>query len=307
MLHTKQIFSKYDNEIMRHQYKNFNPISLLNLNLENKKTTFKLDLQDDFILKNIQYYIAGEITLTDSTKPYSNKSYVKVVDNFVAHLFSQIEVKKHGTLVDDVENPGIASTVKCFVEYLGLNVYNGKAATFGFKSHNYEVKQFEAVGKLADLGLEFLNDIDIPIYKGDIEITFTRDSDNNVIYRWKTTKAYRTEDATSLPNKGKVEIKTFYLRVPIIEYTSETKYNLISELVKDDYFFQFKKFQCLKHTDVVGKTLYLDITTYKTMTNPVWAFVFQTNRSNNQLKNNNEFDHTNVRDLWIEVGGKRYP
>jgi hypothetical protein len=60
---------------------------------------------------------------------------------------------------------------------------------------------------------------------------------------------------------------------------------------------------------VVRITLYLDITTsYKSTTNPVWAFdVFQTNRSNDQLKNNNEFDHMNVRNLWIEVGGKRYP
>jgi hypothetical protein len=202
-----------------------------------KKTTFKLDLQDDFITKNIQYYIAGEISSTNAAMMYTNKSIIKLVDNFVAHLFSQIEFKKHGVLIDDVENPGIDSTIKCCVESPGLNVSNGKAVTSGLKSHNYEFKQFEAVGKLADLGLGFLI-----IYKGDIEITVARNSDNNVIYRWKTIKADGTMDDATLPAKGKVEIKTFYLRVPIIEYTSETKYNLISELVKNDCFFQFKKF-----------------------------------------------------------------
>ena len=50
-------------------------------------------------------------------------------DNFVPHLFSQIEVKKHNTLIDDIEFPGIASTIKVCVEYPGLNVYNGKALT----------------------------------------------------------------------------------------------------------------------------------------------------------------------------------
>jgi hypothetical protein len=74
-----------------------------------------------------------------------------MVDNFVAHLFSQIEVKKHNTLIDDIEFPGTASTIKGCVEYPGLNVYNGKATTSGFKSHIYEFKQFEAVGKLGYL------------------------------------------------------------------------------------------------------------------------------------------------------------
>jgi len=81
------------------------------LNAENKKTTFRLDLKDDFISKNIQYYIAEKIIPVDSTKSY-NKSNIKMVDNFAAHLFPQIEVKKHGPLIDEIEFTGIASTIK---------------------------------------------------------------------------------------------------------------------------------------------------------------------------------------------------
>ena len=54
MFQIKQIFNKYNNEITKFQYKNFNPISTLNLNAENKKTTFRIDLEDNFISKNIQ-------------------------------------------------------------------------------------------------------------------------------------------------------------------------------------------------------------------------------------------------------------
>jgi hypothetical protein len=44
------------------------------------------------------------------------------------------------------------------------------------------------------------------------------------------------------------------------------------------------------------------------VTNTIWAFaVFQQNRSDNQQRNNNEFDHTDVKNLWLEVGGTRYP
>jgi hypothetical protein len=117
MLKVKDIFSKYGAEITRIQYKNFNPTSTLNLNAVIEKTTFKPDLGDEFISKNIQYYIAGEFSSTGSTKSYNDKSNIKMVDNFVAHLFSQIEVKKHNTLIDDIEFPGIARTIKGRVEY----------------------------------------------------------------------------------------------------------------------------------------------------------------------------------------------
>jgi len=159
MLKTKQIFDKYEDEISRLQYKNFTPISTQDLNAENKKTIFKLDLENQFINKNIQYYIAGEFKSTDATKAYTKKSNVKMIDNFVANLFTHIEVKKHASTVDEVDYPGIASTVKGCVEYPGLSVYNGKAITSGFKSRNYEVAQFEAVGSLGSLGLGFFNDI----------------------------------------------------------------------------------------------------------------------------------------------------
>jgi len=118
-----------------------------------------------------------------------------------------------------------------------------------------------------------------------------------------------TEDASTLPPEGKIVIKTFYLRVPIIEYNSEVKIKLIKELLDDSYFFQFKKWQCIQQIKLIGKTLHLDITNiYGNLTNPIWAFVvFQTNRSGNQQKNDNEFNHRDVKNLRVEIGGMRYP
>ena len=232
MFKTKEIFSKYGNEVPQLEFKNFYPTSTLHLNDENKETSFKLDLEDDFIIKNIQYYIAGEFIPTDSTKSYAKDNTVKLIDNFVAHLYPQIEVKKHGTLIDDIEFPGIAGTIKGCVELPGLNVYNGKAINSGFETHSkYESKQSEALGNLSDLGLDFFNDISIPIYKGGLGITFTRNNDNNAIVRWEFVKPDKSKET---PPEGKVEIKTFYLRVPFIEYNSEAKINLTDELFKNN-------------------------------------------------------------------------
>jgi hypothetical protein len=103
----------------------------------------------------------------------------------------------------------------------GLNSSNGKAIISGFETHSkYESKQLEALGYLSYLGFGFFNDTSIPIYKGGLEITFTRNSDNNAIFRWEFTKPDKSKET---PPEGKVLIKTFYLRVPIIEYNIEVK------------------------------------------------------------------------------------
>jgi len=86
---------------------------------------------------------------------------------------------------------------------------NDKNFNFGFKTFPNESQNFEAVGKLGDLWLGFFNDIYIRVYKGGFEITFTRNSDNNIIFSWKSLKADGTEDPETLPPEGKVIIKTF--------------------------------------------------------------------------------------------------
>jgi hypothetical protein len=60
----------------------------------------------------------------------------------------------------------IASTVKGYVSYPGLDEFNGNVVNSGFITFPHETQSFAVVGKLSDLGLGFLNYISIPIYKG---------------------------------------------------------------------------------------------------------------------------------------------
>jgi len=225
----KHIFKKYYDKIYRLQYIRFNPALTQNLNKVNKKTEFQLDLEDELLSKNIQYYIAGEFTAVHTTKSYNNIRSITMIGNFVAHLFSHIEVKKHNTLIHEIEYPGIATTIKGRSEYPGLNTYNDKAINSGFKTHiGYEGPEFEAVGNLGSLGLGFFSDITVQIYRGGFKILFTRNSDNNVIYRWKPNEDDK-DDAASLPAKGKMTINPFYLRVPVTEYNNISQITLIKE------------------------------------------------------------------------------
>ena len=112
MYQIKRIYGKYADEVSRFQYRNFNPISTLNLNEENKKRTFKIDIEDDFIDRGIEYYIEGKITPVDAKNTYTNISNIKIVDNFVTHMSPQLEVKKHRSIIDEIDFAGIASTPK---------------------------------------------------------------------------------------------------------------------------------------------------------------------------------------------------
>jgi hypothetical protein len=82
-----------------------------------------------------------------------------MVNNFVAHLFPQIEAKKHGTLIDEIDFAGVASTVMGCVSYPGADEYNSNAVNSGFKTFAHEGQRFCVVGRLGNLGLGFFNDI----------------------------------------------------------------------------------------------------------------------------------------------------
>lgn len=305
----KQVFSKYAQDIVRAEYRHFQPTSMLNVNSDNKKTLFQIDIGDNFCGSEFQYYITGTYKHADDTKNYGAKSNVKLIDNFVGHLFSQIDVKKHNKLIDEIEFPGIVGLIKGGVSLPGSFSNNGVAINSGFESSFSGGGNFSAVGKLGDLGLGFFSDVNIPIYKGGFEITFTRNSDNDVLYRWKTKKADGSLDDATLPHLGKVVITEFILRVPVIEYDENPKLELLNHITTTSCKYSFKSWQCIQHKNVSGKTLNLDITNiYRNIDNPVFAFVvFQTDKFNDQLKDNSLFDHVNVKNLYFDINGKRYP
>jgi hypothetical protein len=94
------------------------------------------------------------------------------------------------------------------------------------------------------------------IFKGNFDREYVIDIDHNALFRWKSLKDVGTEYSASLSSAGKVTINTFIIKVPIIEYDSEHKNRLIADLINNDnYFFEFKQWLCIKHTDLSGNSL----------------------------------------------------
>lgn len=288
-------------EIDRAEYKNFYPLSKLNLNEPNKKTEFNIDFGDGFCTSKFQYYISGTLKKSNGTA-YDDKANVKLIDNFVPFLFSKIEVKKHGKLIEEIEYLGQLSTIKGTITYSKSEAISHNGFESDFKN------KFEAIGNLSHFGLGFFENVNVPIYKGGFYLSFVRSEDDDAIYRWKSKKDDGTFNDATLPDTGKIEIDEFFIRVPIIEYKTTSKIQLIND-IKEKILFHFNHWQCIEQKNITGKTNSFDITNiYRNIYNPKFIIIgFQKGRLNDQLYDTSKFDSVFVKNIRVKLNGHYYP
>jgi len=301
----ESIFRNYDHAIEREQVKVFWPISVSNLNTANQITSFNIREENSFLnIKKAKYKVSGRVLQSDGSN-YPEKSRILLIDNFVGWLFKWIEVKKHGKVIDRIDNVGRASLIKGTVSYSAD--LSGPTINCGFQSNYTGGGYFTATGKLSNLCLGFFKDIEYPVYKGGFEIDFLRNSDDDVLFRDKN-------DQGVLAGAGKVIIDVFNIRIPIVTYDDMSKIKLINELTllskRNEYMFRFKSWQCIEDKkSITNKSLFIDITNiYRNVHNPLFAIVaFQTDKLNNQLRDPIQFHHCNLRNIWFEIDSIRYP
>ena len=297
-------FDSANNKIRRADYETVMPTSELNFNSPNNKTVFKIEGADLFYSSKILFHIQGELT-KKSGGSYTANSPIKLINNFVAFLFDKIEVRKHNQLIDLVNHVGITSTIKSLTTY---NAY-GDFENCSLKADYNSGGTFEAIGTLGHLGVGFFEHLQYPIFKGGLEITFIRASDNDAIYRWQTgtgTTAVTAED-------GKINIKSFVLRVPILQYDPVVKVPLIKELTtiseKGNFNYDYLQWQCIEKFGIVGSSHTIDITNeYHSIVNPLFIIIgLQTSRKDNQEKDPSEFDSVNIKNFNVKINGLQYP
>lgn len=300
----ESIFSKYDHTITREQDKIYFPISLSNINSVNQITTFIIGEPNGFLnIKKAKFQICGKVVQADGTD-YPKGTNVLLIDNYVGYIFKRIELKKHSKQLDMIDNVGQCSLIKGTVSYSAD--LSGPTINSGYQSKCKGGGNFSAVGKLSNLCLGFFKDITTPVYKGGFELNFLRNSDNDALFR-------DINDKNELAGVGKIIIEEFIIRIPYVVYDDMNKIKLINELTslsnRNEYIFSFKSWQCIEDRNLSGKTYTKDITNmYRNIHNPVFAIIaFQTDKLDNQLKDPIQFNHCNLRNIWLDVDTLRYP
>lgn len=88
------------NYVVRADYKNVFPISILNVKNSNKKNEFNIDFGDTFCCSEFQYSISGTLKKAERGE-YPSSRNGKMIANFVPFLFYRIEAREHNKLIVD--------------------------------------------------------------------------------------------------------------------------------------------------------------------------------------------------------------
>lgn len=296
------VFERYDDYIIATETKKFQTSDTQNLNTVNTETVFDINCGDSFLnMKNAVYDIKGKYVDKNGSPYASGTNTVKLVDNFVPHLFKSVILKKDDYIVDKVENVGRVSTM--YGTITSGEMLND--ACSGFKSTWSGGGKFQALGLLSNFGLGFLQDLSFPVYKGGFQILFERNNDDDALYHWKTATVGAVE-----PEDGKIIIEEFTIWIPIIKYKSEHRTKLIQELQtlskKREYKFYCKSLHCYVDKKIPNELTYSrDINNVRA---PIFVFVgFQTNKYQDQKKDSAVFDHCNVKNIRVDIDGVSYP
>ncbi|KAL4112105.1 hypothetical protein QTP88_015953 [Uroleucon formosanum] len=295
------IFKKYDPFIERYQTKTWIPTNNTQLNTPNKDTIFKINNNDNFLdIKRTKFYINGRYLQKDG-KEYPKDSKIQLIDNPIPSLFSKVVVKIRGKTINEIEYVGRVSTIKGVISY-SLDL-NGPTINSGFVSNFKGGGTFCALGNISQLGLPFFKDYPYPLFNCDIEICFTRNTDDDALLK---------KDIAGTAD-GKIIIDEFTIKTQIIEYNPLQNVLLINELNKISlekmYTINCKAWQCIEERNITGKTIKINLSNqYRSEKHPVFCgFVFQTNKLNTQDHDPGEFDHCKLRNYRFEINGISYP
>ena len=275
-----------------------------NLNKSSRDIEFLIDIGDGFMHPhNADCYVEYEVVSSDPNHPYEHQSNIKLIDNFFPFLFSEIEIKKHGQVIERIENPGITATSL-------ISCMTSTSDAVELQKSGFTTKENLGNGRgeiLYPLKLlsGFCRDYKDVLWKGGLSISFKRESNEDALFRWQSTG--ETGIVVAVPPEGKFLIKNMEIRMPIVEYESNFADLLRAKMLDEQKLpIAFRSAQCIEKTGFHGTTLEFDLTTqFISLQFDMPDFVivlFQTNRNNNQKRDSSVFDHCNVKNVSFRNG-----
>ena len=256
----------------------------------NDEIRISIQAQDVYTLIAESYvYVSGKFTSTDKD--------AHLVNNCIAHLFSEIRFELNNVVLDRVKDPGITSTLKGLVSF----TQNDELALSVAGWHHVLPQYIKA-----DDGY-FEARIPLNILLGFAE-TYKKVT-LNCKQELILLRAH-TDDNAYLGKDGKFEIYGVEWLVPQIDVNDEYKLKIL-RTIKTDRPIQLAFRSWELHDLPSMKETSVDkwaIRTTNQLEKPRYVIVaFQTDRKNVKTKNASEFDHANVRNIKLYLNSDSYP
>lgn len=264
-----------------------------NLSAAQSKIEFTINNGDMPISRNIKYFIQIET------------SEGKLVNNPIPFLFHRIELKVNNNLVDEIENPGVASTMFLSTSTSSSNVNrvkNGGYTPGGTTEFNSS-KVYSFTGELKNFGLGFLEDAGDFLLNTEVKVVFQKQSSFLECF-----KKLVEGEKNAVVQQPSITIKNFYLKTTFFEPSPEQKISLIPKYLSTNQSFLFRKLQLIQKNGVSGSSFVTDVTNlYQGSYSPHFVLVsFQDGREGT-AKDSSIFDNCNVKNIQIKIGGELYP
>ena len=307
-----------DESIGEYEHLEYNPIAGSNLNNSGSDITITIELQDVFSHPSESYLIIeGELIKNDDNR-YDNGDEVTLTNNGIMYLFKRIRYDLAEKAIETIQHPGQTSTMlgllKYSVEfskadgmnqlwYKDTNIDADRAGNNGFNvRQDYIIQRPNPKGTFSfKIPLKhifgFCEDYTKIIYGMKQTLIFTRDDDNNAIFR------ANADDA------GKVVLHRLSWYMPKVIPADKEKMDIFKIIEKKQELpVAYRMIQCA--TAQITQTPFFNwrLTAKTSPEVPRFIIVgFQTNKNNNQTTNPAVFDHVNVNSIHCMLNSVRYP
>lgn len=289
----------YSNEVIHMERRTYNPSTKHYDN--GSEIRISINQQDLLILLHKSYlHIEGKVLNKTKNQPFTaNQAYF--TNNAAAFLFDSIKYEINGVEIDNLNNPGISSTIK---NYLSLNKSeqysnaswqsNGENGTIhetGFFSFNIPLSMLLGVAE------DFTKMI---VYaRHDFVFIRSRSDENCLII---SEDAIMKEGA--IINLNKVQLRIQHLTISDVEKLKLYKHIQNGKSYKIPYrSWSYCELPVLQTTSNIWS-----VKTTTQMEKPRYIIVgFQTNRKNQLKANCSKFDSANITDLKVFLNSEKYP
>ena len=305
-----------DESISEYEHLEYNPIAGSNLNNSGSDITITFELQDVFSHPSESFLIKeGELTKNDGTR-YADADVVTLINNGMMYLFKRIRYEK---VIETVQHPGQTTTMLGLLKYpddfsksTGMNQlwYKDASPDAALIEANtgFIVRHTNLINNPVPKGsfsfkiplkhiFGFCEDYSKIIYGMKQTLIFTRDDDNNAIFR------------TAGVDAGKVTLNKISWYMPKVIPADKEKMDIFKIIEKKEKIpVAYRMIQCA--TAQITQTPFFNWRLTARTSPEVPRFIvvgFQTGKNNNQEANPAVFDHVNVKSIHCMLNSIRYP
>ena len=306
-----------DDSIDKYEYFEYCPIT--GINLDNiGDIRINIESQDIFTHPSESFLlIEGRLTKVDGTD-YANADNISLTNNAMMYLFRDIRYELSGHEIEKVNYVGYATTMLGLLKYTedfsrskGLNqswykdsTNNPNPQNGGFWARHQHIFNHVEQNKgtfsfripLKHI-FGFCEDYDKVVYGFKHTLSLTRTHEHDAIYRANNVDA------------GKIVLSKLAWFMPHVMPADKDKMELYKIIErKEKVSVGYRMIQCTNISVPQNNSFSWRLSVKSSPEVPRFIIVgFQTERNNDQTKNNSQFKNLNIKNIYVMLNSNRYP